>query len=327
MAEQDALVIFTEGDLVRGLGHVSRCSAYAAAWRARGGEVLWVLDGDEAAVAMTGATEARTAAWQDDVAAVLRDLTPGVALVDSYSTTDAVLAEIDAWAGTAVFIDDLGRQYPGGLVVHAAPDRTGGRDSGAGGAWLQGPEWQPLRPAFWDLPPRPSARAEVERILVIMGGGDLRGLGVSMAALAAEAYPRAAIDLVLAPGQTEPGHPRMASHRGIDAASMAALMIRADLAISGSGQTIFELARCGVPTIMVGIADNQRPNLEHWPRLCGFVSAGVWDDPDLSRHVRAGLMGLAEASARQAVSDRAGAVVDGQGVRRLLDRLDQFRKA
>lgn len=326
MARSGLLVIFTEGDLVRGLGHVSRCSAYAEAWRARGGEVQWVLDGDAAATAMIGAAEARTATWQADVAGLIGTLPSGVALVDSYTARDAVLAEIAGWAEATVFVDDLNRHYPGGLVVHPAPDRTGTWDEGALGTWLEGPEWQPLRPAFWDLPVRPSARAEIERILVVMGGGDLRGLGGAMADLAAEAFPQAMIDLVLAPGQPEPAHPRLSVHRGLDAAGMAALMLRADLAISGAGQTIFELARCGVPTIMVGIADNQQPNLHHWPRLCGFIDAGVWDDPELNRQVRAGLHSLKDAATRQAINDRARAVVDGQGVRRLFDRLDELRE-
>lgn len=34
------LWIFTEGDQLRGLGHLSRCASYAAAWEKLGGEVL-----------------------------------------------------------------------------------------------------------------------------------------------------------------------------------------------------------------------------------------------------------------------------------------------
>jgi UDP-2,4-diacetamido-2,4,6-trideoxy-beta-L-altropyranose hydrolase len=321
------LIIFTEGDLVRGLGHVSRCSAYAEAWRARGGEVQWVLDGDAAARAMAGAAEVRALAWQGSVAEVLGELQPGLALVDSYTAKDGGLAEIADWAEATVFIDDLRRDYPRGLVVHAAPDRTTRRAEPSEAVWLEGPEWQPLRSAFWDLMQRPTARREIERILVVMGGGDLRGLGGVMARLAIEACPEARIDLVLAPGQPEPAHPHLTTHRGLDAASMAALMMQADVAISGAGQTIFELARCGVPTIMIGVADNQQPNLDHWPALCGFINAGRWDSPELTNRVGAGLDSLTDVRVRQAISDRGADVVDGQGVRRLFERLDQTRRA
>ena len=46
-------------------------------------------------------------------------------------------------------------------------------------------------------------------------------------------------------------------HRNVD--HMAALMHRVDIAISAGGSTCYELARCGVPTIVASIADNQIP--------------------------------------------------------------------
>ena len=46
-------------------------------------------------------------------------------------------------------------------------------------------------------------------------------------------------------------------HRNVD--HMSALMHRVDVAISAGGSTCYELARCGVPTIVASIADNQIP--------------------------------------------------------------------
>lgn len=323
MAGPGLLVIFTEGDLVRGLGHVSRCSAYAQGWAERGGQVCWVLDGDEAAARMTGAaTAVRRQRWQDDPAQTPHDLRPDLALVDSYGAAPEVLEAIAASAGGAIFIDDLRRTYPAGLVVHAAPDPDEGRAAALEAIWLEGPGWQPLRTPFWDLKPRASVRADVERVLVVIGGGDLRGLGPKMAGLACELYPEARVDLVMAPGQANPQpSPRLTVHASLDAAAMADLMSEADVAISGAGQTVFELARCGTPTLMIGIADNQQANLDHWPGLCGFIAVGRWDDAALSERVRDGLESLRTSEVRQAISDRAAALVDGQGVRRLFDRL------
>lgn len=328
MADRGRLVIFTEGDLVRGLGHVSRCSAYAEAWRADGGEVLWVLDGDEAARAMAGVgADVRLVAWQRDLGDLLDGLPHGVALVDSYAAIGAVHVRIADWAEAVIFIDDLETDYPRGLVVHPAPGLAL-TDKASAAVWLIGPAWQPLRPAFWNLAPRPLARDRIERLLVLMGGGDLRGLGGLLASLASEVCPGAEIDLVLPVGQaaTAVDGP-VAIHCGLGAAAMADLMSRADVAVSGAGQTLFELARCGTPTVMVGLADNQHPNLDHWPALCGFVSAGQWDQPPLDDRVRAGLEDLAPARRRQDIADRASALVDGQGVRRLFDYLDQARRA
>ena len=313
------LVIFTEGDIVRGLGHVSRCSAYAQAWSERGGQVCWILDGDPAAAAAAGSGQfVIRRRWQEDERFAL-DVRPAVALVDSYVASAGTLDAVAAVADLAVFIDDLGRSYPPGIVVHPAPDGLATNT-----AWLEGPSWQPLRPPFWDLPARLPSQPEIERILVVLGGGDLRGIGVDLARLASEVFPSAEIDLVAGAGRPAPAPtPRLTVHQAIDATAMASLMLGADVAVTGAGQTVFELARCGTPAVLIGIADNQQANLDHWPALCGYVSAGRWDDVDLREQVMAALAGLADPLVRSEVSRRASGVVDGQGVRRLLDYLDR----
>lgn len=323
MSGPGLLAVFTEGDRTRGLGHVSRCSAYARGWLGRGGTVRWILDGDDAAVAAIGAgQEIVRRRWQEDGAAAGK-ARPTVALVDSYVASFAAMEAVAAAADVAVFIDDLDRDYPPGIVVHPAPDRAGSAKA-PDTAWLEGPSWQPLRPAFWDVPPRASIRPEIERIVIVFGGADLRGMSAAAVQLAADLCPAAGIDLVLGAGQAEPEPmPGLRVHRAIDDAAMAALMQAADIAISGAGQTVFELARCGTPAVLVGIADNQKANLDHWPALCGYVSAGLWDAPDLDVRLKAGISGLADPNRRQTISRKAAGLVDGQGVRRLFDHLEQ----
>ena len=323
MSAPGLLAIFTEGDRARGLGHVTRCGAYAEAWRDRGGQVCWILDGDDAAADAIGAGyEIVLRRWQEE-GGTTEPMRPVVALVDSYIASFATMETIAACAHVTVFIDDLGRRYPGGVVVHAAPDRTEAARSDDA-EWLEGPSWQPLRRAFRDGPAREATRPEVERILIVFGGTDVRALGHATARLAARLYPKTSIDLVLGAGQTPPEPaPNLSVHRAIDDVAMASLMQAADVAISGAGQTVFELARCGTPAVLIGIADNQQVNLDHWPDLCGYVSAGRWDAPDLEARVRAGMAHLEDPARRADISRRAVAVVDGQGVRRLFDHLER----
>ncbi|WP_339929923.1 hypothetical protein [uncultured Brevundimonas sp.] len=319
MSRPGLLVIFTEGGRARGLGHVSRCSAYARYRMAQGGRVLWLLDGDDLATAMIAdCGEVRIGAWQDDPAA-LPDLRPAVAIVDSYRVSPAVVAAIAGQATTPVFIDDLQRlAYPRGLVIYPALDPAPLRPDGA--EWLTGPLWQPLRPAFWNVAMRGPVRPVVERILVILGGSDVHDLGAVIVRQVADAFPAARIDWVTGDGPAPPP-PGVIMHRRLSDQAMAALMLEADLAVSAAGTTTFELARCGVPTVLLGVADNQQPNLDHWPDLCGFVDAGRWDAADRDRRIRAGLDRLRDPRLRRTITDRAEATVDGQGVRRLFERL------
>lgn len=325
MSRPGLLVIFTEGGRARGLGHVSRCSAYARYRVEQGGRVLWLLDGDDLATAMIAdCGEVRVGPWQDDPAA-LPDLRPAVAIVDSYRVSSAVVAAIAVQAMTPVFIDDLQRMpYPRGLVVHPALDPAPLTPDGA--EWLTGPSWQPLRPAFWSVAMRGPVRPVVERVLVTLGGSDLQDLGAAIVTQVAAAFPGARIDWVTGDGAAPPQAGVIVHHRLSDQA-MAALMLEADLAVSAAGTTTFELARCGVPTVLLGVADNQQPNLDHWPRLCGFIDAGHRDAGDRDRRIRAGLDRLRDPRLRRTITDRAEATMDGQGVRRLFERLQtQARK-
>lgn len=323
MTTPGLLIVFTEGDRVRGLGHISRCSAYAEGWLRRGGQVCWVLDGDAAAVAAIGpGQKVIRRRWQED-GETPSGLRADIALIDSYVASAEAMATIASSSDVTIFIDDLGASYPSGVVVHPAPDRPASEAS-ENERLLNGPSWQPLRPPFWDLPERLPARRYIERILVIFGGGDLHGLGLPMARLAREAYPAGRVDLVLGAGQpAPPAMPGVSVHQAIDAAAMASLMLEADIAVSGAGQTVFELARCGTPAILVGIAANQKANLDHWPALCGYIVAGVWDAADLEARVKAAMAQLRDPVVRQDIGARAAGVVDGQGVRRLFDHLER----
>jgi spore coat polysaccharide biosynthesis predicted glycosyltransferase SpsG len=140
----------------------------------------------------------------------------------------------------------------------------------------------------------------------MFGGTDVRGLGVWAEGVAKDVLPGIVVDRIAG---------------GLDAATLVTRMQAADLAISAAGQTLAELARCGVPTVMVGVAENQQVQRALWPRLCGYVDVGAWDDPALTGRMIAALTTMGDRERRAEVAARASATVDGQGVRRLLDRL------
>lgn len=316
MSRLPYLVILTEGDAARGLGHVVRCSAYGQGWRARGGEVRWILDGDDRAAGVAAETgPVRRQPWQSGP---LPDIAPDeVALVDSYALSQDLAEGVLGRAHQTVFIDDLGcLAYPGGLVVSPAVQRA---DRAGAAEWLMGPRWQPLRPAFRTVPKRLAVSDEVRRVLVILGGTDVRSLSARVVSVVRRVLPEAAID-VLGPALAEPG---VTGYLDCDAAAVARLMAQADLAISAGGQTIFELAACGTPTVMIAVAANQAANLALWPSLAGFEAAGAWDDPDLDQQIVRAVMALAPSARRAGITARAQRAVDGGGVDRLLDRLTE----
>ncbi len=56
------------------------------------------------------------------------------------------------------------------------------------------------------------------------------------------------------------GHTRLIESP--DDYGMRDVMLSSDVAISAGGQTLYELARTGTPTVAVSVADNQKKNVE-----------------------------------------------------------------
>jgi len=311
------LTILTEGDFTRGLGHIARCTGFADLWREWGGSVAWFVDGDAAARRLLEGEPASWGRWHRGPAPAA--LAGGAVLVDSYTADAATLAAIARLAGSVLYLDDgRGCAYPPGLAVDGTPGATAPGTGAA--AWALGPDWHPMRRAFWDVPPRARAADEVGRILLLSGGTDLRGLAPVALDAALAVFPDATIDLVLgagAPAPSSPLPPSATVHRDIPAEALRELMRAADLAVSAAGQTLCELARCGTPTLAVAVASNQERNLAAWSALGAALSADRWSEPDLAGRLRAGLARLAPRESRARAAAVGPPVIDGQGTRRL----------
>ncbi|MCK6573663.1 hypothetical protein L6V77_21500 [Myxococcota bacterium] len=331
-------LILCEGDATRGLGHLYRCLAFHEGLVARGLAPRWFIDGDGLAArfAAEHALDATLGPWQTPA---LNGLPPraDVAICDSYAADDATCAALAARVGHVLFIDDEARlDYPRGTVLNPSPQarqRSPRPDppaallgGGPGRALLSGFAYQPLRAAF-----RPDAARTFpdtpRTVLIMLGGTDPRGLTPLAAAAARTVYPDAALTVVVA-------HPALrATYRqrllelqahvegAQTAEDLRALMCSADLAVTAGGQTIFEMARLGLPTIAIEVATNQHAQLTAMSTEGALVVAGEHTDPALTARLLDALHDLAAPDVRAALSARASTLIDGRGVDRVLDAL------
>ena len=115
-------------------------------------------------------------------------------------------------------------------------------------------------------------------------------------------------------------------HRNVD--RMSALMHRVDMAISAGGSTCYELARCGVPTVVVSIADNQVPVAMTMSKLGVMISLDEFStgvkrantDPTkrLAKTIR---KLLNDHETRKTMSELGTDLVDGKGGYRIASQM------
>jgi spore coat polysaccharide biosynthesis predicted glycosyltransferase SpsG len=316
-AERSRLTVWTDGDAAVGLGHVRRCLALAVAL-APAADVRFSLRGSAAVAALVR----REGFGCDLVAAHGAAGAPAVVL-DSYEVDAARLAAGPDRPAFLAVLDDRGA-YPlaADVVVNPSPSAAPPAAPGAT-RYLLGPRFTLLRPEF-ARPVERAARAAVERVLVILGGATPAPLMAAVARAARRALPAARLDLVVGPTGATPADVAWALAGLVGATIHAApervraLMLEADVAVTGGGSTLFELAATGTPAVAIELADNQRDNIATLGAAGTLVSAGGGDDPALGDRVAARLAELAaDGERRSALGRRGRALVDGGGAGRV----------
>jgi spore coat polysaccharide biosynthesis predicted glycosyltransferase SpsG len=182
--------------------------------------------------------------------------------------------------------------------------------------YLLGPRYLLLRPEFAGGPERVT-HDEVTRVLVLVGGGDLGSLLKRLTDAILETLPEVAVDVVIGPfGGRPPMDPRIHVHTMPK--DMLALMLGADLAVSGAGQTAYELAATGTPAVGIRLADNQTKNLRGLAAAGCLRAVGAPKDDGFWERLTGTLRTLAaDASERRRMTVRGRGLVDGGGTARV----------
>jgi UDP-2,4-diacetamido-2,4,6-trideoxy-beta-L-altropyranose hydrolase len=295
-------VILTEAGPEMGFGHLGRCVALAEALTQAGARARLIVRG-EPPVALAGAHAFAHAEWFDD--GLRSELLAGadVAVVDSYQATLEVCESVAARAGAVLwFDDDLRLDYPPGIIVNGSPSaQLQDYPAAKHRALLLGPSYQCLRSAFWQ-PAERSVAPDASRALVVFGGTDVRGLGPMVADRVRQAYPDIVLDLVDSPRTAE---------------KMRDSMRASDIAISAAGQTLYELACTGTPTIATCTAENQEPQAREFERAGAIVLAGGWSDVRVVDAIVDLVDALAPFQERARMARAGQGLVDGGGALRV----------
>lgn len=337
-----------------GTGHLARCLTLADALAAAGHECRFVMRQAEGSgavearghsIAQLPAAETHTrgdlphSAWlgvpqerdAEETLAAIADEAWDWVLADHYALDRRWERALRASGARLMAIDDLAdRDHDCDLLLdqnlQGAPDRYARRVA-AHCELLLGPRFALLRPEFAALRKAPGNPAGP--LLVYFGGVDAAGATL----LALEGIERAGLaarGVTVVAGER---NPHLAAIRAWTARNgarlheaatdLAPLMGEARAAIGAAGATAWERCCLGLPTILLTIADNQRPGAAALAK----VPAAIWlgDAADCSAEAVAGaLLTLDRApDLAGALSREAAALVDGQGTARVVKAMEQ----
>jgi len=300
-------VILTEGGGKIGIGHITRCIALYQALEEKGDSVKLILSAEANLVDFISGINCQRFNWvaeQDVISDLIIDYE--FVIIDSYLAKVSLYNKIsEIKCGNLLMIDDCNRlEYPRGIVLNSliyGKKLNYSRNEGV--TYFLGEDFVMLRKAFWEVPEK-KINKEVKEVLITFGGVFNESL---VEKIVDSLKCRFQFNVQILGGVKNK----------IDENKVLDLMINADICISAGGQTTYELARVGVPTIGICFTENQRMNLEAWEETGFLQYAGWYNDLNLIDRLINKFEKIQFYDLRRKISQIGRNIVDGAGARRI----------
>ena len=308
------IVFVPDGGAAAGLGHLSRCVAVSQAF-----EILYGVQSKFLV------SDLKSKSWLSDRGIESIDEPQGnwdIMVFDTYLRSPAVVSDLSSQAKVVVAFDDNFNPPSGArwiintsLRVKAASYIRSRPEN-----LLLGPTYHPLQSEYWSSRPNRCAASSVRDVLITLGGGIHEATLFEIVEELGPILVSGRFHILVGP-HADPGISALNGehvfvHRS--PANVRDMLASADLAISGGGQTLFELAYLGVPTIAIQVARNQQENILGFSDEGAVVPAGDISQPGWKRLLRKAFRRVIEEQGKRVAMAEAGRkLIDGKGAIRL----------
>lgn len=262
--------MIAHGNMEIGMGHVMRSLSLAEAFRSRGHAVSFfskyapgieavknrnfdVLDWEKAVE------------WQNT-----GNFSPDVIVIDSYEVSKNLFEALKKYTRCLVYIDDLNAfAYPVDVIVNGTASALSMDYKKLQAAkLLLGLSYNLLRKEFFNAPKRKINR-KIKDILITTGNSDPYHMTekILQIFMKEENYIGITYHAIVGSGfessiwenQKIMARPDICLYKNPD--KMSEIMLNCDLAVTAGGSTLYELAACGVPSVVFAYAENQMPQI------------------------------------------------------------------
>lgn len=199
----------------------------------------------------------------EDIALLKNYIKDEVVFMDSIQADQSMVDFLQNHVYKLIVIDDYRRRYyRDSIIIDWTPnvENSHRHKWNSSNLYLLGLQYSVLRNAF-NLKSFYTVKPSVTSVFIIMGGTDVRGLTIPIVSSLLNSYSTLQYNIVI--GSRTHVDLSLLNNRNIrffyslDAEHMKTLMLESDVAISAGGQTLYELASVGLPTIAIQVVDNQ----------------------------------------------------------------------
>ena len=240
---------------------------------------------------------------------------------------------IDSFVHKLICIDDYNRiKLPPSVIIngtiygdksnyplYSSPDKH---------IYLLGEEYVILRKELWRVP-RKYIKKKLKDVLITFGGGGYTNFTKKLLIFLAKNYPGLTYHVVTTYEKINfyklLPNVHINQYRNLSPTEMFNLMAKCDIAISGGGQTLYELARVGVPAIGICFTEYQKKTLKGFHKE-GFLENIEWYSGDkILNRINRAVRSLISQEVRRRKNIIGRNLVDGKGVERILINLAKIK--
>jgi len=320
-------LLFADWNSQSGMGHLSRCLSLAQALNKNGVALIIVTDNPIPLNFLECRNiKSKIYNWYKVESLFKIAKKDTACIVDSYLAKPETYSYLYQNTKLLVSIDDNKRiDYPGGILINSnIYAKCLGYQQKNEIHLLLGSLYIPLKKVFW-LRKNKVIRNKVNSILITTGGNDDENCIPPILHLLSEKFPRINKYILVTRNFSNLTEINKLSDQktyvfqDAPAHKIRELMYQSDLAISGGGQTIYELANVGLPTIAIQQANNQKRNIQSWKKL-GFIEyVGKASNPKTLNNINSAIIKLNSKRLRQQRCRIGRRLIDGRGAERVAE--------
>jgi len=323
--------IITEGSKNTGFGHITRCLSLYQAFKERGILPEFIINGDNNIEYLLKNVNYQIFNWLDEKSKLFEKLKDAdIAIIDSYLADISIYNTLSDLVKLSVYIDDNKRlDYPRGIVVNGsiyAEELNYPHKNGV--TYLLGTKYTPLRKEFREVPKK-KIKEKIESIMVTFGGDDAKNMTPKILAFLNDEYPNLIKNVIIGRAFQNIDEIKKYIDKNTNliyypnAEKMKETMLESDIVISACGQTLNELARVGVPTIGVCIAENQMGSIKGWEKVGFLEYTGWYNNSNILEKIKNSIKYLENEEVRKNKYKITRKFIDGKGSSRII-RLSLF---
>lgn len=327
----EKVIIITEAGQNYGFGHIVRCKALYDAFESFGLLPTIIIKGDSAVESIIANTRHIMFDWHSDVLQLIQICNDSdICVVDSYHASIDIYYHMSVISKKLIVFDDYNRiEYPPhSYIINGLLNVDSGIYKNQQKATvLAGIEYQCVRSIFWNLPEK-VIQKKIHKVMITVGANDIRNSIPIITKNTSIVYPEAEIHIVVSSTsgnidsiQALKNLGNIIIHINPNEEELLQVMQLCDIAISASGQTLCELACCGIPGISISVIDNQLEHAKSWDAIECFDFVGEWNDIDFEKILIQRLEKIKDYEYRLTHSRKLQSIITGNGAKKIVESL------